>query len=306
MKVSVIIPTYNEEESILDCLESLGKQSLADFEIIVVDDGSTDSTLSALQGLTLKVRVLKQEHKGAGAARNLGVKHAKGEILVFVDSDMIFDGNFLEELINPIVKKEAKGTLSKNEYVENWSNVWARCWNINEGWENKKRHPSANRNLFYKFYDYLGYSIPHLDLSLKNYLTYKSRIGKEVFRAILKSEFDRVGGYVPGGYNDDWSLRDRLGYNPEIVEGAKFFHKNPSSLDEIYKQAKWIGKRSYKLGLLGSLYALVRSSLPMSIIVGVWKSVINLEPRFLVFKVVYDLGVFLGILEYTLYKKAAK
>jgi len=58
MKVSVIIPIYNEEKVILNCLKSLSKQTLADFEIIFVDDGSTDSTLSILQGQTLQGKKL--------------------------------------------------------------------------------------------------------------------------------------------------------------------------------------------------------------------------------------------------------
>ena len=90
MKISVIIPTYNEESVILDCLRSLASQSLKDFEIIVVDDGSTDTTVEKLED----VMVLHQNHLGAGAARNLGAKQAKGDILVFVDADMTFDRNF--------------------------------------------------------------------------------------------------------------------------------------------------------------------------------------------------------------------
>src|SRR3989304_4442751 len=146
MKISIIIPTYNEEDEIVECLESLGKQTYGDFEIIVVDDGSVDKTLSVLSKLKVKIEELKvfqQSHKGPGAARNLGAKHAKGEILVFIDADMTFDPNFLQELIEPILYAKAKGTFSKNEYVSNWRNRWARCCNINEGWESGSGHPKG-------------------------------------------------------------------------------------------------------------------------------------------------------------------
>ena len=89
MKVSIIIPTYNESNVILNCINSLNKQSFSDFEIIVIDDGSTDDTLVKLNSLRLgNLKVIKQTHQGPGAGRNQGVKHSKGEILVFVDSDI--------------------------------------------------------------------------------------------------------------------------------------------------------------------------------------------------------------------------
>jgi len=264
MKVSVIIPVYNEEKVIKECLESLIKQSFGNFEVILVDDGSTDKTLDIVNKINLrglKLSIYKQSHQGTGAARNLG-------ILVFVDSDMTFDKNFLKKLIKPIVEGKSKGTFSREEYVSNWDNVWARCWNINEGWEDRKRHP-------------------------KNYPD-----RQKVFRAILKKEFDRVGGFTPGGYDDDWSLGIKLGFDAVDVGMAKFYHQNPDSFSEIFKQAKWIAKREYKFGLIGSFLALLRASLPVSIIVGFFKSVVKGELAFLFFKIVYDLGIFIGILEH--------
>lgn len=270
MKISVIIPTYNEEAVISDCILSLSKQTYPDFEIIVVDDGSSDKTLQILSGLRAKfknLKVLRQNHKGPGAARNFGAKRAKGEILVFVDADMTFDKDFLNNLTFPIRNGKTKGTFSKEEFVSNWENVWARCWNINEGWEEKRRHPK----------DYPDF--------------------QPVFRAILKEEFDRVGGFTPGGYDDDWSLSNKLGYKASVAKGAIFYHKNPSSLAEVFGHSKWVGKRKYKMGMLGLLLALIRSSFPVSLVIGFYKAVKSKEVRFLFFKLVYDLGIFIGILE---------
>lgn len=279
MKISVIIPTYNEEKDVGECLTSLLGQSEKDIEIIVVDDGSNDETLNVLEKIkngNEKINILKQKHLGAGAARNLGAKRARGEILVFVDADMTFDKDFLEKLVAPIVKGRVKGTFSKEEIVSNWESLWARSLNIEEGWEEKRRHG-------------------------KNYPN-----EQWVFRAVLKSEFERVGGYDPGGYADDWSLGKKLGYKAVKAGGAKFYHKNPDTLKEVFQQARWIGKREYKFGKLGFLFALIRSSFPFSIIIGVIKAVINIEPFFLIFKVVYDLGVFIGISDYLLTGKGAK
>ncbi len=273
MKVSIVIPTYNEEEVISDCLESLSKQTLKDLEIIVVDDGSNDQTLSKIHG----VKLLKQEHKGPGAARNLGAKEASGEILVFVDADMTFKEDFVEKLVNSIILGKTKGTFSKDEYVSNWNNIWARCWSINEGWEEKRRHP-------------------------RNYPD-----KQKVFRAILKSEFDRVGGFdVTRGYNDDWSLSEKLDYKADVVSGVVFYHQNPDTLDEVFDQARWVAKRKYKLGIIGIIYNLLVYSFPDSIWVGFWKSLFKKEPLFIIFKITYDFGIFLGILEYVLFGKVSK
>ncbi|MDO8452541.1 MAG: glycosyltransferase family 2 protein [bacterium] len=269
MKVSVIIPTYNEEKVIVNCLLSLLDQSYKDFEIILVDDGSRDKTLHLIKAFKEKnsrIKVLSQPHNGPGPARNLGASIATGEILVFVDSDMTFAPIFLEKLIAPIENNEATGTFSKDELVANNENIWSICWGINEGWKKGKRH-TAN---------------------------YPDE--QKVFRAVLKSEFDRVKGFDPIGYTDDWTLSDKLGYLAVAAAGAVFHHENPSTLDEVFKQAKWIGKREYKLGVLGKLIAMARSSLPISVVVGLWKSIVNINPSFLIFKIVYDFGVFLGAL----------
>lgn len=280
MKISIIIPTYNEENVIEECLKSLSKQSLKDFEVILVDDGSSDSTLSKVKILTSSLnyhlKVIQGKHEGAGASRNLGAKYAKGQILVFVDADMTFDKNFLKMLVRPMLSAKSKGVFSKDEYVSNWHNLWARCWNINEGWEAKKRHP-------------------------KNYPDYQP-----VFRAILRTEFERVGGYTPGGYDDDWSLAKKLGYDAVVAPKAIFFHKNPASLKEVFNHAKWVGKRKYKLYALGYMVALLRSSLPASLTIGLTKSFIYSLPAFLIFKIVYDFGVFIGILNYIFTKKGGK
>ena len=88
MHVSVIVPSYNREKTIKRCLDSILNQSYPASEIIVVDDGSTDKTLDILNREYLtEVTVIKQEHKGSQAARNLGIQAAKGEYIAFLDSD---------------------------------------------------------------------------------------------------------------------------------------------------------------------------------------------------------------------------
>lgn len=279
MKISIVIPTFNEVQDIENCVETLERQTFDDFEIIVVDDGSTDGTIDLLKKLKKSfknLRFIKRNHLGAGAARNAGAKISKGEILVFVDADMTFEKYFLQNLTAPIIEGIVKGTFSKEEYVGNWDNVWAKCWNINENWESKHRHP-------------------------KNYPD-----RQPVFRAILKNEFDRVGGFIPGGYDDDWSLSKKLGYEAVNASAAIFYHKNPATLTEVYKQAKWVGKRKYKFGILGYIVGIVRVFFPISFIVGIYKAIKNHQISFVIFKLVYDFGIIVGIFELLTKGKASK
>ncbi len=84
---SVIIPAYNRADLIGQTLDSVLAQSFRDFEIIVVDDGSTDNTVEALSAYAGRIKLLRQENQGPSAARNHGLRHAAGEYVAFLDSD---------------------------------------------------------------------------------------------------------------------------------------------------------------------------------------------------------------------------
>jgi glycosyltransferase involved in cell wall biosynthesis len=85
--VSVIIPTYNRDAMVSEAVASVFEQTFKDFELIVVDDGSTDGTASLLSRFGSSLRPLQQEHRGVSAARNRGVAEARGELIAFLDSD---------------------------------------------------------------------------------------------------------------------------------------------------------------------------------------------------------------------------
>lgn len=101
--ISVIVPTYNDEAYIGKCIESIIGQTYRDFELIVVNDGSTDNTLKiaeSYQGRLPRYKVLSQENQGSGTARNHGLEQATGEYIVFVDADDWLEPAALEILIN--------------------------------------------------------------------------------------------------------------------------------------------------------------------------------------------------------------
>lgn len=100
--VSVVVPAFNAEGTIARCLESLAAQTLSDWEAVVVDDGSTDGTADAVEAFAAhdpRVRLLRQENLGSGAARNAGVATARGEFLAFVDADDAVEPDMLEALV---------------------------------------------------------------------------------------------------------------------------------------------------------------------------------------------------------------
>lgn len=100
-KVSVIIPVYNTEDYLNECLESITNQTLTDMEIICIDDGSTDCSsdmLKEYQGNDSRISVITQENRGLAYARNVGLRNAKGDYVYFMDSDDILELEALEEL----------------------------------------------------------------------------------------------------------------------------------------------------------------------------------------------------------------
>lgn len=95
--VSVIIPAYNAERTILETIASVQQQTFSDFEIIVINDGSTDRTLELVQGIQdERVKIFSYENGGLPVARNRGISRAKGEFIAFIDADDIWTSDKLE------------------------------------------------------------------------------------------------------------------------------------------------------------------------------------------------------------------
>lgn len=101
--LTFIIPVYNAEKYILSCVHEIMKISGFDFEIIIVNDGSTDRTGELLGSLcSHQIRIFNGENRGVSAARNVGIAHAKGEYLMFVDADDLVIGRQLEAMVRKL------------------------------------------------------------------------------------------------------------------------------------------------------------------------------------------------------------
>ncbi|MGL5593102.1 MAG: glycosyltransferase [Cetobacterium sp.] len=107
--ISVIIPLYNVEKYIYDCLLSFENQSYKDFEIIIIDDGSTDKSLEVVKTYIhqskLNIKIIEQENQGVSVARNTGITNSKGEYICFVDSDDMVSPKYLQELFEKITEE---------------------------------------------------------------------------------------------------------------------------------------------------------------------------------------------------------
>ena len=109
-KISVIVPVYNTEKYLRQCLDTIINQTLKEIEIICVDDGSTDNSLQILkeyQKNDARIVILNQNNGGGGKARNTGLEISTGEYLAFLDSDDYFDLQFLEKMYNQALSDKA-------------------------------------------------------------------------------------------------------------------------------------------------------------------------------------------------------
>lgn len=205
--VSIVLPAYNEEKHIADCIQSLLKQTYKPIEIFIVDDESKDNTAEVVKRFK-KVKLLSQKHAGPGAAWNLGFKHAKGDIFMFWASDHIYGKNYIKDLTEPIIKGESLRAIHARERVANYNNIWARAWGPRD-WREEAKKGKTNASL----------------TSRKLYV--------------------QSGGFDPKkGYADDQSIYDKTKVLAKIID-TPVSHYNPETAKESFAQAVWVGA-SYK------------------------------------------------------------
>lgn len=123
--VSVIIPVYNVEKYLKECLDSIINQTYKDIEILIVNDGSTDGSLNICNKYAEKdkrIQIISQNNEGLSAARNAAIKIAKGEYLTFVDSDDFISLDMIEYLYLMLNESNADMAVCQHEYVDEKSN----------------------------------------------------------------------------------------------------------------------------------------------------------------------------------------
>ena len=124
--ISVIIPVYNTEKYISDCLNSLISQTEKNIEILAVDDGSTDNSLKILQqyaALHSNIKVFSQKNAGPGVARNLALRKAKGKYIMFCDSDDMYKPTICQEMAQIMENKRVDFAICDMESLENKTTI---------------------------------------------------------------------------------------------------------------------------------------------------------------------------------------
>ena len=117
--ISVIVPIYNTEKYLVECIESIREQTYSNIEIILVDDGSTDASIEICDEFSKKdsrVRVFHKENEGSAVAKNFGIQQSKGEYIILVDSDDTVSDKMIEVLYTHIKEKNADIAIG-NYYI---------------------------------------------------------------------------------------------------------------------------------------------------------------------------------------------
>jgi glycosyltransferase involved in cell wall biosynthesis len=216
---SVIIPLYNKEQYIESTLKSVLNQTLNDFEVIIVDDGSTDNSLKIVSQIkSSKVKILKQKNQGPSVARNKAIANANGKYIAPLDADDIWDENHLYELKSLINSFPNAGVYCNNYKVK------------------------LNKNLIRNAHFNFDFGTNHLiipdffDANIYNYIASSSST------AFLKSSFIELGGYDTtlrtGQDLDLWirfALKFDIAFNPTatmIYNNYDDFSLSKSELNE--------------------------------------------------------------------------
>ena len=110
MKISVVVPCYNSSATISDCIKSLIQNTPKQTEIVVVDDGSEDNSTELIETYIGRVKLIEAKHGGAAYARNVGIQNSSGDIIIFVDSDVIITEGSVSKLIEPLSDSDVVAT----------------------------------------------------------------------------------------------------------------------------------------------------------------------------------------------------
>lgn len=209
MEASVIIPAYNAEKTIGNCISSILNQSFRDFEIIVVDDGSSDNTAEVVKGFP-SVKLLRQKNLGPAAARNNGGTHASGGYLVFLDSDCVANRNWLREMLAPFKDRAIAGVQGR--YKNKQKELIARFIHleIEERYEKMAKH---------RYIDFIG--------------SYSAAYRVDVFK-----EMKGFDTFFPMASGEDTDLSFRIheaGYKMIFNPKAIVYHSHPISFWKFVK-----------------------------------------------------------------------
>lgn len=222
MRFSVIIPVFNRPSEVFELLTSLSNQSYPDFEVILVEDGSTDRSdqIVTFFDSKMSIRYFFQENQGQGFARNFGMVQAKGDFFVILDSDVILPIDYLLILENAITSRKLDAFGGPDAAASDFSNL-------------QKAMDFAMTSFW---------TTGGIRGKLKNPAKYQAR-GFNM--GVSRMVFEAIGGFVDPNRGEDieWSIRIKeAGFRLELVEEAYVYHKRKNTLKSFAKQAFSFGR----------------------------------------------------------------
>lgn len=175
-KISVIIPLYNSEKFIKNCVDSVLNQSYKNIELIVINDGSTDDSLEICKRIKdNRLLLISQNNFGAPSARNNGLKNATGEYIMFLDSDDVLEKDAIEKLYKKIKKEKADIAYGRTIHIDEKNNL--SCEKIITP---KVKLLNEEKN-YYSIDPYPGNKLYKLDIIKRNNITFGNvRIGQDL------------------------------------------------------------------------------------------------------------------------------
>jgi len=219
--ISVIVPAYNAVDTIGDCLEALLNQTVprSDYEIIVVDDGSSDNTRNIID--RYNVQVLSQPNGGPGSARNLGVQHARGELVLFTDADCAPTPAWITEMGRPFCEPDVVAV--KGAYRTQQRSLVARFIQL----EFEERYRLLSRERYVDFVDSHAAAYRKTDFLAAGGFDIRFRISEDVDLAYRLSAHGH-----------------KMVFNPEAIVN----HRHPETLRAYFRaklQRAYWRTRSY-------------------------------------------------------------
>lgn len=247
-KISLITPVYNVENYLPKCLDSILNQTFSDFEVFVVDDGSTDSSGAIADRYAKKdprIKVIHKENGGAPSARNAGIEKATGDYLYFPDSDDWLSSDYLEDLYSTAVKTGADLVISgyTMEYYESNKRQTYKVTTKDRFFDGK----NTVRNNLHGYFDNMMMAVPWNKLySAKhikdNNLRFPDLKWDDLhFNMEVVRDINSVAISSSSGYH---FFRSRPGSETTKVFDGMLFHKRKEQFKHILSVYKYWGVRS--------------------------------------------------------------
>ena len=222
MRFSIIIPVYNRPQEVDELLESLTYQSFKDFEVVVVEDGSSEKCDTVCQKYAVKLPIsyYYKPNSGPGPSRNYGAEHSQGEYLIILDSDVIVPDNYLETIQQELNREPCDAFGGPD-----------------------RAHPS-----FTPIQKAINYSMTSF-FTTGGIRGGKQKLDKFYPRSfnlgIRKSAYEALGGFAPMRYGEDIDLSTRIfanGYSCRLFPEAFVYHKRRVEFSSFFRQVKHSGE----------------------------------------------------------------